>query len=155
MAIKKQSFLRAVAQMALVIGPAARHTLPQAQFFQQVLNLGGVIAGQGQVVRGQRAGHTFNQTAPAVAAGFIFKLQQDKIFPTLLPKGAGCGQSGHAATGNHHLGLVCHRWQWPAGVAAQTMASFMGHTREAALDVRCCILGLAACISQCGGTGGL
>ena len=53
---EEQALLRAVAQVALVVFPAAGHAAAQAQFLEQVLHLARVVAGHRQVVRAERAG---------------------------------------------------------------------------------------------------
>ena len=105
-ALKEQALLRAVAQMALVVTPAPGHLLAQAQLLQQVLHFPGAVAGQGQVVRPQRAGQARQRTRTAVAAGLRLQLQQGHIVLTGQAQRPRRRQARHAAPGNHHGAVV-------------------------------------------------
>ena len=78
-ALKEQALLRAEAQVFVFVLPAAGHALAHAQFFEQVLHFGCVIAGHGQVVCAQRAAQASHTAASAVAASAVFQLQQRRI----------------------------------------------------------------------------
>ena len=99
-AIEIQPLLRAVAQVTLVIHPAARHALAHTQVFQQMLQVGVVVAGHGQVVRPHRAGQATQRGGAGIAPGFVFQLQQGVVVMPGQVQSAGSGQPGHAASGN-------------------------------------------------------
>jgi hypothetical protein len=101
-AVKEQALLRAVAKVALVVLPAARHALAQAEFFEQVLHLGRVVARHGQVVRTQRAGDAVDHAAARVAAGGVFEFEQGEVFDARKPQCARGRKAGDAAAGDDH-----------------------------------------------------
>ena len=104
--VEEQALLRAKAQVLLFVLPAASHAFAHAQFFEQVLYLGRVVAGHGQVVGTQRAGQAAHLAATAVAAHGVFQLQQGDIAGTAQAQRACRAQGSNTATGNHHLHLV-------------------------------------------------
>ena len=134
-AVKKQALLRAVAQVAFVVRPAARDALTNAKFLQQVLHLIRVIARHRQVVRAQRTGDAVDCAAPAVATGFVFQLQQGEVVHALEPQRAGGGKARHATASNHDAGFVDDGRCGPGLVTAQQMATFVLDAGEAARDV--------------------
>ena len=146
-ALKEQALLRAVHQVALVIAPAPGHALAQAQLFQQILHLAGVVAGDGQVVRAQRAGDAAHLAAPGVATGAVFQLQQHKVFDATLAQRTGRRQPGHAAAGDQHLGAARGLRRRRLMHIAQRMATLVVDAGEAAFDGR---RPLAACQRQRG-----
>ena len=105
LALKKKPLLRAVAQVAFVILPAASDPLAQTEFLQKVLHLGCIVARQRQVVGTQRTGHTAEHAAAAVASCAVLHFQQGKVVQALQPQGTRGRQSGHPAAGNQNLGL--------------------------------------------------
>ncbi|MNV42721.1 hypothetical protein D3C71_1344060 [compost metagenome] len=106
LAVKKQALLRAVAQMALVVLPAASHAAAQAQLFQQILHLARIVTGHGQVVRAQRAGNAAHDPAPAVAACGVFQLQQRKVLHPRQPQRPRRSEPRHATARDDDLGTA-------------------------------------------------
>ena len=150
LALKVQALLRAVAQVAFVVLPAPGHALAQAQFFQQVLHLGRVVARHGQVVRAQRAGHAIHRTGPAVAAGGVFQLQQGKVVHPGQAQAARRRQPGHAAARDDDLGAPHQRGrgQRPLGQqVAQRVAALQVDARKGEFERRWWWL---AASQQCG-----
>ena len=134
--------------MALVVAPAPGHTLAQAQLFQQVLHLVGVVTGYGQVVCAQRAGDAAHLAAPGVAASAVFQLQQCKVVDAALAQRTGRRQPGHTATSDQYLGAACGLRRGDFAHIAQRMAALVADAGEAAFDG---CGPLAACQGQCGG----
>ena len=97
---KEQPLLRAVAQVAFVIHPAPGLALAQAQFFEQILHLVGIVARHRQVMRAQRAGDAFDLTRTAVAASAVFQLQQREVVNAAQPQRPRCGQPCDTAPGD-------------------------------------------------------
>lgn len=85
LAAEMQALLPAVAQMAFVVAPAADHALAQAQLFQQVMHLVGVVAGQGEVVRTRGQGQAVDLARAAVAAGLSSSSSSTEV---VLPRQA-------------------------------------------------------------------
>jgi hypothetical protein len=98
-----------VAQVALVVFPAARDPAPQAQLLEQVLHLVRIVAGHRQVVRAQRAGDALHPAAAAVATGVVLEFEQHEVLDAARPQRTRRGQAGHAAARDHHLGAPHHR----------------------------------------------
>ena len=86
-----------MAQVALVVHPAAGHALAQPELFEQVLHLVRMFTGHGQVVRAQRAGDAAHGATPAVATGAVFELQQREIVHAALAQRPRRSQARHAA----------------------------------------------------------
>jgi hypothetical protein len=101
--LKVQALLRAVAQVAFIVGPAARHALAQAQFFQQVLHVWRTVAGHRQVVRAQRARQAAQLARTGVATGLVLQLQQGKVIVPLQAQSPRCRQPRHTTTGNERV----------------------------------------------------
>ena len=139
-ALKEQALLRAEAQVFVLVLPAAGQALAHAQFFEQVLHLGRVIAGYRQVVRAQRAAQAGHAAASAVAAGAVFQLQQRYVAGTCQAQCARCRQRSNAAAGNQYLHLVraagCGQWQALLQTVAHGVAAVDRLADKAAADVR-------------------
>ena len=99
-ALEEQALLRAVAEVALVVLPAARHAPAQAEFLQQVLHLVRIVARHRQVVGAERAGDAAHLAAAAVAAGLVFEFEQHEVLDAGQPQGARGRQAGDAAAGD-------------------------------------------------------
>ena len=95
-----------MAQMALVVLPATSHARAQAQFFQQVLHLGRIIARQGKVVRALWAGQAIHLASATIAAGGVLQLQHGEVIHALQTQGACSGQASHATACNQNPCLV-------------------------------------------------
>ena len=124
-----------VAPVVAAVLPAPGHALAQAQLLQQILHLGRIVAGHGQVMRAQRAGNAAHAAGAAVAANLVFELQQGKVLQAREPQRARRRQAGHAAAGDQHLGAA--RGGGLIGRAAgqafaQRMAAVDGHAGVAA-----------------------
>ena len=137
-ALPVQAFLRAVAQRGFFILPAPSHAPAQAQLLQQVLHLVCIVAGHGQIVGAQRAGHALHQATAAVAAHTLLRVEQRGALHSSQLQRPRCGQPGHAAASNQHRHAVyrcgCGQVQplgQPLPLRAQRMAAlqcFAGKT---------------------------
>ena len=138
--VEKQPLLGAVAQMALVHHPAPGHALAQAQFFQQILHLRGVVTRHGQIVRAQGAVNAIQRPATRVATRAVFKLQHGKVLLATQPQRTCCRESGDTAASNQHLGPEHAGGCGPISATfqqvTQRMPTLERCAREAASDVR-------------------
>ena len=133
--LEEEPLLRAVAQVALGVFPAAGHAPPQAQFFQQVLHLVRVVAGHRQIVRAERAGNAFDCPATAVAAGRVFQFEQHEVVDALCAQRACRREAGDAAAGDEHARAPDgRRHAGTPGAITQRMATCDVDAGEAACD---------------------
>ena len=106
LAVEEQPLLRAVAQRALVVFPAAGHAPAQAQFLEQVLHLARIVAGHRQVVRAERAGDAVDHAAARIAARAVLELEQREVVDAREAQRARRREPGDATAGDQHAGLA-------------------------------------------------
>ena len=138
-AVEKEPLLRAMAQVPLVIDPAATLALTQSKLFQQVLQLCGVIARHGQVVRTQRASNSAHRTAAAVAPGLVFEFEQREVIHAPEAQSAPGGQPGDATPGDDDTRLVSFGRSRPGRAFTQLVPTRRVDTGEPALDLAHCL----------------
>ena len=107
-AVEEQAFLRAVTERHLVVLPASAHALAQAQFFEKILHLVGVVAGHRQVVCAEWAGNPLDLATTAVAARLVFEFEQRKVVHPGEPQRPRGRQASDAAARDHHLRAMHH-----------------------------------------------
>ena len=133
-AVEEQALLRAVAQVQLVVLPAAGQAAAQAEFLQQVLHMAGVVARHRQVVRAHGAGDAVHRHAAAVAAGRVFQLQQREIVLPGQPQRPRRRQPGDAAASDHRMRAAGDVGRALLPRLAQQVAALLRDAGEAALD---------------------
>ena len=138
MARHEQALLRAVAEVAVVVGDAATFAAAQAEFFEQGGHLGGTLAGQRQVVRAERASHAGHHMAAAVAARVVFEIEQVHVVDAGLAQCARCSQAGDACADDQHRRAVLNRGRGQRARlrAAQAVPAFMVRAHPAAAVLR-------------------
>lgn len=136
-AAEEQPLLRAVAEVALVVFPAARHAPAQAEFLEQVLHFARIVAGRRQVVRAERTGNAADHAAARIAACRILELEQHEVLDAREPQCARGGEACDTATGDHHARALdgCRRRALERAIA-QRMAARHVDAGEAAFDGR-------------------
>src|SRR5205085_2129986 len=105
-AVEEQALLRAVAQVALFVGPSPCDIFGDADLGEQIAHLGRVVAGHGQVVRRDRARDAADVRAAAVAARAVFEFEHDEVFDAREPQSARGRQTRDAAAGDDDAGLA-------------------------------------------------
>jgi hypothetical protein len=136
LSIHVEPLLRAVAQVPLVVNPASRHTLAQAELFQQVLHIRCAVARHRQIMRTQRTGQTFQQARAAVATGAVFQLQQGHVLDAAQAQRTRGRQAGDTASRNDHLRAPGRCRRRPVTAAAQQVAALVSHASKAPFDHR-------------------
>ena len=141
-ALPVQTLLRAMAEIALVIAPAASEALAHAQLLQPVLHLMGIVAGNGQIVGTQGAGNALDLPALAVASHGGLGIEQGCALHASQFQRACRRQPGHAPARNHDRRSVHHRrcgqlepLRQALPERAQAMTTLQRHAAEAARQV--------------------
>ena len=127
MPINEQSFLRAVTQMLFVIDRFAMHRAAQIQLLKQCNHIDRIGVRHRQIVRAQRARHTADTVAAAVASGAVFEVEHVHIADTCAHQAASATQARNACTDYQHRRAALHggRRQIAAFQVAQTMTARM------------------------------
>src|SRR5262249_13108627 len=125
---KPQALLRAVHEVALVVFPAAGDTPAQAQFFEEVLHVGRILAGHRKTVGAPGTRDAVQGAGAAVAARGVFEIEQHEVLDAARAQRARRREARDAGAGDDDVRAEGPRRGWERAQVAQLMAARKGST---------------------------